>query len=214
MKRNKHFLLITLALFASLLVLSGCSSKPSSANSQNTNNAQTPTASGQRNGRLPDFGQPDRPADMRGVVTTIVGNEVTVLKIAANQGRRASSTSENANGSTTQTVPTLSLDGSGANRVRGAQGGFAGGPDGGPGRGGAGTTDRAAMLANLKAMSTGQEKIIVPVGIKMMKSETDSSGKRTMIEASLADITADKMITVWLNTSVADKKIADFILIN
>ena len=88
-----------------------------------------------------------------------------------------------------------------------------GGFGGGQGRG-EGTTDRAAMLASLKAMSTGQETIVIPVGIKMMKSENDATGKRTTVEASLADVTADKMITVWLNTSVTDKKIADFVLIN
>jgi len=204
-------------LVATAVFLSGCSSKSApSANGLNSNNPATKDGN-QRKGRMPDFGQPDRTADLRGVVTTIVGNEVTVLKIAANQGRRASSTPESNNASGTETAPTLSLDGSGANRMRGGQGGFAGpsdGPNGGPGASGSGTTDRAAMLTSLKAMSTGQEKIIVPVGIKMMKSESDSAGKRTMIEASLTDITADKMITVWLNTSVADKKIADFILIN
>lgn len=200
MKRNKNFLLISLALFVCLLTLSGCSSKSTSpTNSQNSNNPATPQVGGRRNSRMPDFGQPDRSADMRGVVTSIVGNEVTVLKIANNQGRRASSSNETT-ASGTQAAPAISLNG-GSGRVRGGQGGFGGGPDGGVGRGGSGTTDRAAMLANLKAMSTGQEKIIVPVGIKMMKSEMDAAGKRTMIEASLVDITADKMITVWLNTS-------------
>ena len=45
-------------------------------------------------------------------------------------------------------------------------GGF-GGPGGGPES--ASTSDRAAMLAKIKAMSTGEEKVIIPVGIKMLK---------------------------------------------
>ncbi|MEI6529156.1 MAG: hypothetical protein WCN88_01965 [Candidatus Falkowbacteria bacterium] len=221
MRKNKKGVLISLAIVACLPVLTGCSNKTATTtNLQNTQN--TPAqGSGQRNGRMPDFGQPDRQADVRGVVTTIVGNEVTVLKIAANQGRRASSTNEtNASSSPrNQDAPSLSLGGNMEGRPAAGQagpGGFAGGRPGGPdgGPGGGGTTDRAAMLASLKAMSTGQETIVIPVGIKMMKSENDATGKRTTVEASLADVTADKMITVWLNTSVTDKKIADFVLIN
>lgn len=205
------------ALMAVLLVLSGCASKQASPmTSQNQSDSKVAQRGGDepRNGRMPDFGQPERVADLRGVVTTVVGNEVTVLKIALNQERRASSTESNT-GSSTSEAPALSLNGS-VNNIRGSQGNFGGpgGPGGGPGQGDPSATNRTTMLANLKAMSTGQEKIIIPVGIKMMKSEIDATGKRTMIEASLTDVIADKMITVWLNTSVTDKKIADFILIN
>jgi hypothetical protein len=49
----------------------------------------------------------------------------------------------------------------------------------------------------------------------MLKSSVNAdTNKREMVEATLADITADKFITIWLNTSVTDKKVADFILIN
>lgn len=208
MSKKLFFYLVMPAL---IIVLTGCTSKVSLVDN-NTSNEQAANQGAFRNGRMPDFGQPDRAADLRGVVTSIIGNEVTVLEIAANQGRRASSSLESQNASSTQSLPSISLTGS-TNMPRGAQGGF-GGPEGGPGRNESGTTDRATMLASLKAMSTGQSKISVPVGIQMMKSETAADGKRTMVEASLADISADKMITVWLNTSVSDKKIADFILIN
>ena len=77
-------------------------------------------------------------------------------------------------------------------------------------------------------MSTGEEKIIIPVGIKMMKSSSNAStGKREMVEATLADITTDKTLMIWLNANIAasttatgtstatsDRKIADFVLIN
>lgn len=215
MKRN---IALFSALIASVFLLTGCSNKTNSAtNLQNTQN--TPAqGSEQRNGRMPDFGQPDRQADVRGLVTTIVGNEVTVLKIAANQGRRASSTDEASASATpsSQDAQALSLGANMSGRPVAGQVGMGSGPGGFAGSqpGAEGTTDRAAMLASLKAMSTGQENIIIPVGIKMMKSENDSSGKRVTVEASLADVVADKMITVWLNTSVTDKKIADFVLIN
>jgi len=205
---------MVVALSAVLLVLSGCTSKQVSPMiNQNQSDPKTSQRGGSepRNGRMPDFGQPERVADLRGVVTTVVGNEATILKIALNQGRRVSSTEPSVSPSIPE-APALSLNGS-VNGIRGSQENF-GGPGGGLNRGDSSTTNRAAMLVNLKAMSTGQEKVIIPVGIKMIKSETDATGKRTMIEASLTDIIADKMITIWLNTSVTDKKIADFILIN
>jgi len=212
----KRKLILSVALLSFLLVLAGCSSQ--------TGNNSSGTATGSPQGgrsRQPDFGQPQRTADIRGVVTSIVGNQVTVLKIALNSNRRASSTPNTTGSSTTTDSPSLSLNLGGASSRGGAGG--AGGPGGGGGfasgnRGGAGggtTTDRATMIANLKAMSTGQETIIIPVGIKMMKSSVDNSTKsRTEVEASLTDVTADKMITVWLNASVTDKKVAEFVLIN
>ncbi len=220
MKRNLGF--IAIFLFC-VLVLSACSQKSTSLvlDSQ-TKAAITSKTNTSRNGRVPDFGQPEKQADIRGVVITMVGNEVTVLKIAVNQNRRSSSTSETGNletnneaSSSGQNTPAISLTGAN-NHAGGARPGgqdMPGGFGGGQGRE-AETTDRAAMIANLKTMSTGQEKIIIPVGIKMMKLETDSTGKRITIEASLADISADKMITVWLNSAVSDKKVADFVLIN
>lgn len=214
MKRN---LILSATLLAFLLVLAGCSSQTGvSPSGAAANGAQQSGRS-----RQPDFGQPQRTADIRGVVTSIIGNQVTVLKIDLNSNRRASSTSDTANGSTTASSPSLSLNLGGA----GSRGG-AGRPDGGPagggfnggnrgGTGGSGQADRTTMIANLKAMSTGQETIIIPVGIKMMKSSVNiDTKKREMVEATLTDVTADKMITVWFNSSVVDKKVADFVLIN
>jgi hypothetical protein len=148
-------------------------------------------------------------------VTSIVGNEVGVLKIAVGGGRRASST-PSTEASTTANPAALSLGGATGNRAGGpggsAGGGFVGGGPGGPV---GGQTDRTAMLAQLKAMSTGQETIIIPIGIKMMKFSVDGNTQnRTAVEANLTDITADKMITVWLNSGVTNKKVAEFVLIN
>jgi hypothetical protein len=83
---------------------------------------------------------------------------------------------------------------------------------GGPG-GAQDENSRATMLAELKKISTGEEKVIIPVGIKMLKSSANGT-KREMVEANLSDITNDKMITIWLNQSVTDKKVAEFVLIN
>lgn len=209
-------LVFPVILIAFLLILTGCSSNISGAIGQSNTNAAKTSRSG--NSRQPDFGQPQREADIRGVVTSVVGNQVTVLKIALNSGRRASSTPNTTNSSSPTNSPSLSLNLGGGSLQGGA--GRSGGPGGGFGsgaRGGAadGQTDRAAMIANLKALSTGQETVTIPVGIKMMKFNVDASTKkREAVEASLTDVVADKMITVWLNPAVSDKKIADFVLIN
>jgi hypothetical protein len=204
----KKKLFLFFGLLGSLLVLSACSPQQKS---QTPADGKSPAGNQQGDDRMrrPDFGQPDRPADIRGLVKSIVGNEATVLKLDMG-ANRASSTPENKSGSTTDKTARLSLGGSQAMRT-GGPGGM-----GGAGRPGEQDSDtRAQMLAKLKEMSTGEEKIIIPVGIKMMKPSSDAaSGRREMVEATLADVTSDKNIIVWLNASISDKKVADFVIIN
>lgn len=195
-----------------LFILTACS-KPLVSNRTVQNKTDNPETSGTRGPRMPDFGQPNREADIRGIVKSIIGNEATILKVDMKGGRGAgvaSSTKTGAdNTSETRQAPAVSLNGT---RTPGDQGGrnFSGG-QGGPGA----TTDRAAMLENLKAMSTGEETVLIPVGIQMLKSSLDSNTKTgTMVEASLSDIVSDKSITIWLNSSVTDRKVAEFVLIN
>jgi len=222
MKRN---LALFTAIIASLFILTGCSSKATTPTAGGQNNSQAPQANqggGGGRGRMPDYGQPSRPADIRGIVKSIVGNEATILKLAApvgGGGRNASSTTASSTGSNPVAL-SLGATGAGAG-ARGAGGGFAGGAGGFAGGGrqgggqGGGTTDRAAMLAEMEKMSTGEDQIVIPVGIKMLKSSVNAdTKKREMVEATLSDVVADKFITIWLNTSVTDKKVAEFILIN
>lgn len=213
----KRKFILVLVLFAVLMTVSACSKSPvASDNSQKgaiSSASQTP---GTRGLRMPDFGQPDRTPDISGVVKSIIGNEATILKIDMKAGRdqNASSTSANENASNTRQAPAISLNGT---TRTGAGGGrnFNGGPGGPGGPGGSDTTDRAAMLERIKAMSTGEEKILIPVGIQMLKSSNDATTKqRTMVEATLSDITSDKSVTIWLASSTTDKKVAEFVLIN
>ena len=88
---KKIFLISSLCL-ALMLLLTGC-----------TNTSQAPAGDNPATnlgkpvqGRMPDFGQPDRPADYRGVVKSIMGNEITILKI--DMSKRASTTSGRAGG--------------------------------------------------------------------------------------------------------------------
>lgn len=192
-------LIFGFACLGLILTLSACGLNNAGNATKNENNAPRPD-------RMPDFGQPKTQPEIRGVVKSVVGNEVTVLKI--DQPQRATSTATSTDASTRKNA--LSLNGS-ANRD--AQGGTRMGMGGGrPGQNGGTETDRATLMAQMKAMSTGEETITIPVGIKMLKAGTDDP--RSMVEANISDVTADKMITVWLDSSITDKKVASFVLIN
>jgi hypothetical protein len=216
-KIMKKHLTFSAFLLLSLFLLTGCGNSQSNTNQSTSSSSDVNKAEANVPGRnnRPDYGQPDREADVRGIVKTIVGNEVDVLKIDRPMGGRASSTNPNV-GDNTNDRPAISLAGGtpgaggpGGGGFRGPGGaGMAGGPGGAPDE-----NSRTAMLATLKEMSTGEEKVIIPVGIKMLKSSTDGKS-REMIEANLSDVINDKMITIWLNQSVTDKKVAEFVLIN
>ncbi len=216
MKKKKIIFPLLLLL---VLILSGCQS--GKINSQN--NSEEAVQNNQKNGgdlnsgpRRPDFGQPDRDADTRGIVKSIVGNEVSVYEIASGFGRNQASSSQENVKTEDSSKPAVSLTGS--NVPSGPGGGMGPGMGAGMGPGGGGErteTDRSAMLENLKAMSTGEAKIIIPVGIQMLKSsESSEDGRRDFVEASLSDISANKTLTIWLDSSVSDKKVAEFVLIN
>ena len=71
---------------------------------------------------------------------------------------------------------------------------------------------RAEMLKRIKEMSSGEEKVLIPVGIRMLKPDA-SLEKPTMVEATLEDVKADSMLEIWLEESVTDRKVANFVLI-
>jgi len=210
----KKVFFIFVVILAPLLVLTACA-KNTAVSGQQKNQVAEQTSN--RRLRQPDFGQPERQPDIRGIVKSILSNEVTVLKIdrpgfngRASSTATASEPGSGTNSSTTRNAASFSL--SGATGPGAGRGMMPGGP-GGHGPEEQTTETRAQLLAKLKEMSTGEEKIIIPVGIKMLKMEI--SGKtRTTVEASLADISADKSLTIWLNAGVTDKKVAEFVLIN
>lgn len=232
----KKIIIFPVAVLALTLVLTGCTRSSQPTEKQT---GQDIDKSGRM--RQPDFGQPDRTPDVRGIVKSIVGNEVTILKIdRQSEDRNASSTAEQGrvSGGGAAAGNAVSLTGIGGGvgggRMMGASvpngpggPGVPGGPDGPGGPGEQTTATRAQVLAKLKELSTGEEKIIIPVGIRMLKMDTGNNG-RTMVEATLADITADKNVLIWINSSAAaaesaiasstlvatPSKIAEFVLIN
>jgi len=185
------------------LFLGGCSSSQTQEGASVSAN-NNPSSSVRR----PDFGQPDREPDVRGLVKSITGNEVTILKIdMVNRTGRASSTISSDEDNSVPAVASLATGGQGTGRGLGMSGGRP------PGE--MDSDSRSKMLEELKAMSTGEEKILIPVGIQMLKSGVNSETKeREMIEASLADIIAEKNITIWLNQEVKDRQVAEFVFVN
>lgn len=208
---KKAFLLAFILLFSALF-LSACSQKELALGNRANNSSVSPLALSQSDrNRRPDFGQPERPADIRGVVKSVVSNEVSILKIDPTSLRQQASSSPESKTTqdATKTGANISLGFGAGGRI------MAGGPPGGStgARPGDGSEGRAQMLAKLKELSTGEDKVIIPVGIKMLKFDR-SNKQKTAVEASLVDISTDKSLTIWLNPAITDKKVAEFVLIN
>ena len=145
------------------------------------------------------FERPEEKPNISGIVKTIIGNEVTILKI---ERPGISSTEDNEN-----------VDAKKDESEREQESRTGGGMGMGGGMGGrlnTGTDDEesAERLEMLKSMSTGEEKITVPVGIKMLKS---ANGEATI--ATLDDITKDQMLMIWIDEAITDKNIATFVMI-
>jgi len=199
--RKKYFFLAALSI-GLIFVLSACSNGNSAAGDEDKK---------MDNARRPDFGQPERPADLSGLVKSMSGNQATILKL----DRPARTDSETGGQARAQ----AGQNGSGA--ASGRTGNFALGMGGGrmmaggrPGETSA--EDRSALIARMKEMSSGEVVVTIPVGIRMLKPDTSAAtgGQPSMTEASLADINADKMVRVWLDQSISDRQIAEFVMIN
>jgi len=195
MKNKSNFKKIAVFLGVFLffaMILSGCGKKNETFND--------------RGFRMPDFGQPEREADLSGIVKSVTGNEVTILKIERPNFNQ-DNTSQNADQeSSNQNAPAIGMT-------------TGQGMRGGPGMMGGGRPEmdkdtQSAMFEKMKEMSTGEEVITIPIGIQMLKPSIDSEQRAPeMLEASLSDISSDVMIRVWLDESVTDKNVATFVMI-
>jgi hypothetical protein len=221
LRMNKHKIImnnysfVLIALF-SIFLLPGCGA-PAVESAQ----------SGLQNHEL-TVQRPEREPDMMGMVSNMVGNQVTILLFneedmpfnrgVQSEGSGATPSNAQSQGSTLN--PQAAFGGTtapaGTGMGRGMGSGFRGVPPGG--EGGTGTFDREAMLAareemlkELKSKSIGTETIMIPVGIPII------GGVRTGVESgaqnqiSFSDIQKDSLITVWLNPEVQDKKVAEFV---
>ncbi len=152
--------------------------------------------------RRPDFGQPERNPDVVGLVKSVVGNKVTILKIdRPTDEEREARRAEMQKSESTKTSPSI---GGASTGMRGM------------GMGSRSNSDRteAEMLEIMKDRSTGEEVVTIPVGIRMLKTEIseERKGEPIMSEGTLEDVQKDKMISIWLNKDITDRNIADFVL--
>ena len=150
---------------------------------------------------LENFGQPERVAEISGVIKSITGNLMTVAIVEKQAG---DNDTEETRGDTAVAVgvTTTNIPGSGS-----------GGGGGGTGSRDSSVSD-ADRLEKLLERSTGQETVTVPVGIAMTKfSEAETGEERQKEEAILSDLKSGSMVSVWLNLDVADRKVAEFVSI-
>ncbi len=140
------------------------------------------------------FERPEEKADISGIVKTIIGNEVAILKI---ERPEVSNDSDNEN-----------IEKDESERKTGSGGGM--GMGGGMGQLNTETNDEEddERIERLKSMSIGEEKVIIPVGIKMLKSNDGEA-----VAATLDDIKKDQMLMIWTDKDITDKNIATFVMI-
>ena len=137
-----------------------------------------------------------------GLVKSVVGNEVTILKIerpAEGEGRFNDSKNKDVD----EKKASLGTGTSGG-RMPGMKRAMMKNAD---------VEAQAQMLKKMKEMSSGEEKVLIPVGIRMLMPDTSSKDKTSVLEASLSDIKIDKMIQIWLDENSTDRKLADFVMI-
>lgn len=188
----------TIASLALVFFITGCSSNTSL--NENSDISQNNKA-----GQFQMPNMPERNADISGVVKSMVGNEIIITQIDMEKIREKMMESRQNSTETNDKNANVNSNGSSATRGSGM------GPGGGMmGMGGTPpgeanseeATARNEMMAELtKEYSLGDVKVIIPVGIAMTKRGGE--------EASLADIVVGSNLSVWLNSAVTDKKVAE-----
>ncbi len=185
---------ITISLLL-IFVLAGCVGQNS--DTQEGNNEIL------KNNGVPDFERPEEVPNISGIVKTIIGNEVTVLKIERPERFENNNIEVEKNDEREEQRPESGFGG--------GMGGHGMGMGGGVNAGIAADSDE--RLEMLKSVSAGEEKIIIPVGIKMLKKDNEKENEK-MVKAALDDIAKDKMLMIWIDKNITDKKVANFVIIN
>lgn len=178
----KKYIIINF-LFAFILILVGCD-----INKQNENDEMSQKQDNS------NFERPEKNPNISGIVKTIIGNEITILKI---EKPEISNSNEDADSEKDESEKEEKLGSGGRMGMGGGMGSRV-------------NTDEESdeRIERLKSMSTGEEKVIIPIGIKMLKSNDGEA-----IAATLSDITKDQMLMIWIDESIADKNIATFVMI-
>jgi len=177
--------IITISLLL-VFVLAGCVGQ--------NDNKQDESEKIFKKSEVADFKRPEERANISGIVKNIIGNEVTILKI-----KRPEIFNHNENENPKKDE---SEKKTGSSRGMGMRGGM------GQLNTGASGEENDERLEILKSMSVGEEKVIIPVGIKMLKSNDGEA-----VIATLDDIKKDQMLMIWINKDIIDKNIATFVMI-
>ena len=181
--------LILLIIFS--FVLSGCTGSNLNNSDQNSRK------------EIKNFEQPQNAPDLSGLIKSIIGNEVTILKMEMNNPDRINSKKNSEIESEVESKPKALT---GTTNTKGIGMGMGGRqrPEG------MDENTKLAMLDRMKEMSSGEEIVIIPVGIQMLKMDSET---RSMVNADLTDVEVDSMISIWLNKDISDRNIAQFVLI-
>lgn len=184
----------SLILLAIIILITGCNQKIQE------NNYDKTTINKKQNFHRPDFGQPEKTPDLVGIVKSIVGNEIILLEIEIPNRNQIKEKAENK--PTNDKIKTQKPLGGGINI-------------GGRGMGiNRNEEEQQNMLEMLKTRSIAESTVTIPVGIRMLKPEIDSKTQEiNTLEANLADIKKDQMLSIWLNQDVDERQIAEFVLI-
>jgi len=134
--------------------------------------------------------RPDRTADVVGIVKSIIGNEIIVNQVDMVAVRKEMQANIPKGSKPSEESSNLVDRGT---RIPGM---------GGRMKSGSTSETREKMNEIMREHSLGDVKVLIPVGIPMY-----SRGD----EASLVDLTVGDNITIWLNLSVKDRKIAEFV---
>lgn len=163
---------------------------------------------------------PDREPDIVGMVEAVGGNEITVLEFDPDAVDVPMTGTQNSEKSTSESENAISL---GQTSSMSSGGGMPGG-GGPPGSGsssskssssrssssGSSSSNRETIMAELKSASTGKQKIVVPIGISILKAASTDSGTQKE-NTSFTDLTSDTMVKVWLKKTEDGKSVAEFV---
>jgi hypothetical protein len=149
---------------------------------------------------------PDDDADVYGMITSVKGNQITVMKFdpSTMPGAKQSNPAEQDQALTSENA--ISLGTSSSGMPGGGMPRVSGMPSGPPGEiggfGGSGSSNtREKKLEELKATSIGTETITVPVGIPIIVQSSTATGASQAAAGTLKDLTSDTVIVLWKKSS-------------
>lgn len=148
---------------------------------------------------------PRRDADIIGMIESVKGNQITVLKFDPNNIPAAAGQQTSSKQKTGTSGNTISLGASSSSMFG------AGGPPGGFSRSGSGSskggssssggsTSRASILSELKTASKGAETITVPIGIPILKAGATG--------VAFTQLASDTVVEIWLDAAGSESRAA------